>query len=130
MQWLSSSVNDILNSLKPSDDAIAKASETAIVDIVDWFDVKLANLFSTSSIIDSTKKSKFPQLGSRMIASVTESIFPSDNTMKKTGLASSDNGVTEKKDIVTPFIHYKNKVYSVLLARKFESIAQVRFKLP
>lgn len=129
MQWLSSSVNDILNSLKPSDDAIAKASETAIVDIVDWFDVKLANLFSTSTTIDSTKKSKFPLLGSRMIASVTESMFPNDSSVKKAGLSSSDNCITEKKDIVTPFIHYNNKAYSVLLARKFESIAQVRFKL-
>ena len=136
-------MNDVLNSLTPSDDAIAKASETAIVDIVDWFDVKLANLFSPLTTIDSTKKSKFPLIGAQVIASVSESIFSTENDIKISRSESSDdannqkkkNGVTSslKNEIEKKNKSSKNKnsnrEYSILLARKFESIAQVSLKI-
>lgn len=133
MQWLSSSVNGVLLSLTPSDEAIAKASEIAIVDMVDWFDGKLANLFSSSPSVDSRKRSTFPLLGVKMMTSVSESIFSSENAIKKSESTSSNDGVVEKKDVAVSVIQNmnknmninKNKEYSVLLAMKFESIAQV-----
>jgi hypothetical protein len=122
-------VNDVLLSLTPSDEAIAKASEMAIVDMVDWFDVKLANLFSSSPSVDSRKSSTFPLLGVKMMTSVSESIFSSKNIIKKSKSTSSNDGVVEKKDVAMSVFQNKNKnrnkEYSVLLAMKFESIAQV-----
>lgn len=129
MQWLSSSVNDVLLSLTPSDEAIAKASEIAIVDMVDWFDVKLASLFSSSPSVDSRKSSAFPLLGVKMMTSVSESIFSPKNTINKSKSTSSNDGVDEKKDVAVSVIQNKiknkNKEYSILLAMKIESIAQV-----
>ena len=131
MQWLSSSVNDVLLSLTPSDEAIAKASEIAIVDMVDWFDVKLSNLFSASPSVDSRKSSTFPFLGVKMMTSVSESIFSPKNNINKSKSTSSNDGVVEKKNVAVSLIQNKienknkNKEYSVLLAMKFESIAQV-----
>lgn len=122
-------MNDVLLSLTPSDEAIAKASEMAIVDMVDWFDVKLANLFSSSPSVDSRKSSTFPLLGVKMMTSVSESIFSSKNIIKKSKSTSSNDGVVEKKDVAMSVFQNKNKnrnkEYSVLLAMKFESIAQV-----
>lgn len=128
-------MNDVLLSLTPTDEAIAKASEIAIVDMVDWFDVKLANLFSSSPSADSRKKSTFPLFGVKMMTSVSESIFSSENTSKNSKSTSSNDGVVEKKDVAMSAIQNKNKdrnrnkEYSVLLAMKFESIAQVRKNL-
>lgn len=124
-------MNDVLLSLTPTDEAIAKASEIAIVDMVDWFDVKLANLFSSSPSVNSRKSSTFPLLSVKMMTSVSESIFSSENTTKKSKSTSSNDGVVEKKDVAIPVLQNKNKAknqnieYSVLLAMKFESIAQV-----
>ena len=124
-------MNDVLLSLKPSDEAIAKASEIAIVDMVDWFDVKLANLFSSSPSVDSRKSSTFPFLGVKMMTSVSESIFSTNNAVNKSKSTSSNDGVVEKKDVAMSEIQNKNKnknknkEYSELLAVKFESIAQV-----
>jgi hypothetical protein len=124
-------VNDVLLSLAPSDEAIAKASEIVIVDIVDWFDVKLANLFSSSPSVNSRKSSTFPLLGVKMITSVSESIFSSSNAVKRSKSTSSNDGVVERKDVAMSVLQNKNKneirnkEYSVLLAMKFESIAQV-----
>lgn len=115
-QWLHSSVSDVLSSSMLTDqESIATASVAAVVDMVDWFDTKVASFFSPSTT--KTSSPPIPLLGANILSTLAQSIF----TREKKEVGNEDKIFGQNKPTFTGELGE----CSFLLSRKIESIAQV-----
>ena len=107
---------------------MAKVGVVAVVDLIDWFDEKVANLFSKSPKPQIAPKN--PILGLEIITSFAESFFKVGNPNEKKNekkIVNTQNKIilSTNKSSITVKSNYQRKTYSVVLSRKIEEISQV-----
>ena len=124
-QWLHSSVSEVLSSSMLTDqESIATASVAAVVDMVDWFDTKVASFFSPSTT--KTSSPPTPLLGANILSTLAQSIFSREkkevrNESLKKLVGNEDKIFGQNKPTFTGELGE----CSFMLSRKIESIAQV-----
>jgi hypothetical protein len=120
---MAASVSNIVSSSLLNEELMAKVGVVAVVDLIDWFDTKVANLFSSSPKPQIAPKN--PVLGLEIITSFAESFFKvgksNEKKLEKRDILKEEN----TKEVTDVKLNYRRKIYSVVLSRKIEEIAQV-----